>query len=114
MKQSTSFAQVANNLLTLLQGYSKTIRLLLVMLLTLTVSANVWGADVTVKWTASSGALGSGIGSGTIKTGTFSWDYTRTLKSGTTYTGWISSCIQLGKMEVSKTLHSQHLQFQER
>lgn len=97
MKQSTFSAQVANNLLTLLQGYSKTIRLLLVMFLTLTVSANVWGADVTVKWTASSGALGSNIGSGTIKTGTFSWNYTRTLKSGVTYTGWTSSCIQLGK-----------------
>ena len=96
-KQSTFSAQVANNLLTLLQGYSKTIRLLLVMFLTLTVSANVWGADVTVKWTASSGALGSNIGSGTIKTGTFSWNYTRTLKSGSTYTGWTSNCIQLGK-----------------
>ena len=31
----------------LLQGYSKTIRLLLVMFLTLTVSANAWGADET-------------------------------------------------------------------
>ena len=47
MKNSTFSAQVANNLLTLLQGYSKTIRLLLVMLLTLTVSANVWGATYT-------------------------------------------------------------------
>lgn len=45
MKNSTFSAQVANNLLTLLQGYSKTIRLLLVMLLTLTVSANAWGED---------------------------------------------------------------------
>ena len=44
MKNSTFSAQVANNLLTLLQGYSKTIRLLLVMFLTLTVSANAWGA----------------------------------------------------------------------
>ncbi|MBR2981234.1 MAG: hypothetical protein IKC67_03835, partial [Odoribacter sp.] len=44
MKQSTFSAQVANNLLTVLQGYSKTIRLLLVMFLTLTVSANAWGA----------------------------------------------------------------------
>ena len=43
MKQSTSFAQVATNLLNVLQGYSKTIRLLLVMFLTLTVSANAWG-----------------------------------------------------------------------
>ena len=47
MKNSTFSAQVANNLLTLLQGYSKTIRLLLVMFLTLTVSANVWGATYT-------------------------------------------------------------------
>ena len=45
MKQSTSFTQVANNLLTVLQGYSKTIRLLLVMFLTLTVSANAWGEN---------------------------------------------------------------------
>lgn len=46
MKQSTSFAQVATNLLNVLQGCSKSIRLLLVMFLTLTVSANVW-ADST-------------------------------------------------------------------
>ena len=44
MKNSTFSAQVANNLLTLLQGYSKTIRLLLVMFLTLTVTTNAWGA----------------------------------------------------------------------
>ena len=72
------------------------LRLLLVMLLTLTAST-AWGADVTVKWTASSKGLGSGIGSGTIKTGSFSWDYTRILKSGTSYTGWTENCIQLGK-----------------
>ena len=42
MKNSTFSAQVANNLLTLLQGYSKTIRLLLVMFLTLTVTTNAW------------------------------------------------------------------------
>ena len=46
MKQFTFSAQVANNLLTLLQGYSKTIRLLLVMLLTLTAST-AWGAKIT-------------------------------------------------------------------
>ena len=45
MKQSTFSAVMANKLLTVLQGYSKTIRLLLVMLLTLTVSANAWGED---------------------------------------------------------------------
>ena len=43
MKNSTFSAQVANNLLTLLQGYSKTIRLLLVMFLTFGVG-NAWGA----------------------------------------------------------------------
>lgn len=48
MKQSTFSAQVANNLLTVLQGYSKTIRLLLVMFLTLTVTTNAWGATETI------------------------------------------------------------------
>ena len=46
MTTSTSFAQVANNLLNVLQGCSKTIRLLLVMFLTLTVSASAWGAGI--------------------------------------------------------------------
>ena len=58
---------------------------------------NAWGAEQTVKWTAKSGALGNGIDSGTIKTGTYAWNYTRTLISGASYTGWSSSCIQLGK-----------------
>ena len=63
----------------------------------------VWGGDVTTSWTASSGALGSGIGSGNINTTvsgtstTQSWSYTRTLSSGTSYTGWSSNCVQLGK-----------------
>ena len=50
MKEFTFSAQVANNLLTVLQGYSKTIRLLLVMFLALTVTTNAWGADVSVTW----------------------------------------------------------------
>ena len=49
MKQSTSFAQGANNLLNVLQGYSKTTRLLLVMFLTLTVTTNAWGATLTLN-----------------------------------------------------------------
>lgn len=59
--------------------------------------------DYTTTWTATSGGLGTGIGSGTITTttsgtnATQSWDYTRTLKSGVSHTGWSSSCIQLGK-----------------
>jgi uncharacterized repeat protein (TIGR02543 family) len=64
MNQSTSFAQVATNLLNVLQGYSKTIRFLLVMFLTLTVSTNAWGADVTINvandtWT-NTGTSGTG------------------------------------------------------
>lgn len=53
--------------------------------------------ESTETWTATSGALGSGIGTGTIKTGSFNWTYTRTLKSGSSYTGWTSNCVQLGK-----------------
>ena len=52
MKNSTFSAQVANNLLTLLQGYSKTIRLLLVMFLTLTVTTNAWAEEVTYVFTS--------------------------------------------------------------
>lgn len=59
--------------------------------------------DYTTVWTASSGALGSSTGSGTIYTtvsggtNTQSWSYTRSLISGDSYTGFSSSCIQLGK-----------------
>lgn len=63
-------------------------------------SGNVWGEikEITATWTASSGGLGSGIGSGTITDNqSNSWSYTRTLKSGSSYTGWSSNCIQLGK-----------------
>ncbi len=56
MKQFTFSAQVANNLLTVLQGYSKTIRLLLVMFLTLTITTNAWAADVTCDFTSKSGS----------------------------------------------------------
>ena len=73
MKQSTSFAQVANNLLNVLQGYSKTIRLLLVMFLTLTVSA-AWAETTTYTVSASSGklsnwtgAVGSAYADGSVK-----------------------------------------------
>ena len=50
MTQSTFSAQVANNLLTLLQGYSKNIRFLLVMFLTLTISAEVWAEEATLSF----------------------------------------------------------------
>ena len=61
MTQSTFSAQVANKYLTILQGYSKTIRLLLVMFLTLTASAEVWGAttDEISSFTATSGQFGN-------------------------------------------------------
>ena len=54
-------------------------------------------AAQSVSWTATSGGLGTEIGSGTITTGGYSWSYTRTLISGTSYSGWTSNCIQLGK-----------------
>ena len=57
-KQSTSFAQVATNLLNVLQGYSKSIRLLLVLFLTLTVST-AWGATYTLGWGSASGTTGT-------------------------------------------------------
>ncbi len=50
MTQSTFSAQVANKCLTILQGYSKTIRLLLVMFLTITISAEVWGEEATLSF----------------------------------------------------------------
>lgn len=80
-----------------------TLKRLFTLLLIASISVCTWSADVTTSWTASSGALGSGIGSGTINTTvsgtttTHSWNYTRTLSSGTSYTGWTSNCIQLGK-----------------
>ena len=52
MKNSTFSAQVANNLLMLLQGYSKTIRLLLVMFLTLTAST-AWAESIEINTTNS-------------------------------------------------------------
>jgi len=59
---------------------------------------SVSAADQTATWTATSGGLGSGVGSGTITDSKgYSWSYTRTLKSGASYSGWTSSCIQLGK-----------------
>lgn len=61
MKNSTFSAQVANNLLTLLQGYSKTIRLLLVMFLTLTVTTNAWAETITKEissFSKTSGTIG--------------------------------------------------------
>ena len=52
-----------------------------------TITFNFNNAESTVSWTAASGALGSaisaqgGTASGTIKTGEFEWNYTRTLVS---------------------------------
>ena len=76
-----------------------TLKLVSVLVLVLTIgSGNAWGADQTATWTATSGGLGSGIGSGTITDNkSNSWSYTRTLSSGSSYTGWTSNCIQLGK-----------------
>ena len=54
MKHSTFSAQVANNLLTLLQGYSKTIRLLLVILTMFVLSiGQMYGYTITFNGSAS-------------------------------------------------------------
>ena len=68
MKNSTFSAQVANNLLTVLQGYTKGIRLiaLLTMLCTIGVG-QMWGAEETIKWN-------SYTSSGTGSTLTITWD----------------------------------------
>ena len=50
MKQSTFSAQVATNLLNVLQGYTKGIRFLLVMFLTLTVTTNAWAEEATLSF----------------------------------------------------------------
>lgn len=96
MKNSTFSAQVANNLLTLLQGYSKTIRLLLVMFLTLTVSANVWGATYNFSNIPTSGWKTNG-GSQTINGK--SWTY-----SSATYVGCSDKAkIQIGSKNNPQT-----------
>ena len=68
MKQSTFFAVMANNIKNLWQRYSQSLRLLLVMLLTLTASA-AWGADVVYK----TAKFGSSYNSGKISSYTSSW-----------------------------------------
>ena len=82
MKNSTFSAQVANNLLTVLHGYSKTIRLLLVMFLTLTVTTNAWGAEYELVTTAPSDWSGEYLivaGTSALSGGTSSWGTTTTV-----------------------------------
>ena len=98
MKQSTSFAQVATNLLNVLQGCSKTIRLLLVMLLTLTVTTNAWGAlsspyECVFKTT-------SKLTNNQVTTGDVTWTLSTTIGAGTPATDFGNtngqSAIKLG------------------
>lgn len=64
---------------------------------------SIGATEYTTIWTATSGGLGTSVGSGNINTtisgssNTQKWNYTRTLISGTSYSGWTSNCIQLGK-----------------
>ena len=68
MKQSTFSAEMANSIQNLWQRYSQSLRLLLVMLLTLTAST-AWGADVVYK----TAKFGSSYNSGKISSYTSSW-----------------------------------------
>ncbi|MBQ8386262.1 MAG: InlB B-repeat-containing protein [Paludibacteraceae bacterium] len=103
MKQFTFSAQVANNLLTVLQGYSKTIRLLLVMFLTLTVSAEVWGADVVYK----TAKFGSSYNSASVSSYTSSWYSTYNgfrvdiVNANNNQNGW--SYIKMGSKNAAST-----------
>ena len=84
MKQSTFSAVMANSIQNLWQRYSQSLRLLLVMLLTLMVSANAWGEEtLSYSATASNGALsgwsgtiGSKYADGSVKFGTQGNNYT--------------------------------------
>lgn len=71
--------------------------LAVVAVMTTAFAGQTWGEDQTWTWNASSGALGDKIGSGNFTSNDIEWNYTRTLISGTSYTGWTSNCIQLGK-----------------
>ena len=75
---------------------------------------NAWGAEKTVSWTATTNSLGSaisavnGTATGTIKTGDFVWNYTRTLvslKSGKSdYVAMSNGYMQLGSSNAGETL----------
>ena len=91
MKRNLLFNQVT--------AIGKRFAMVLTMLLIVGIG-QVWGAETTVSWTATSGALGSGIGNGTIKTGSFTWNYNRAKISGESSTGYNDSsqgAIRLGK-----------------
>ncbi len=69
---------------------------------------NTWAVETTVSWTVSKDALGSGIGSGTITTGTYTWSYTRTLISGSSYTG---TSLNNGYLQIGKNEGVENLEF---
>ena len=60
MNQSTSFAQVATNLLNVLQGYTKSIRFVVVLSFLFTLSVgSVLGATYTLGWGSATGTTGT-------------------------------------------------------
>ena len=75
---------------------------------------NAWGAEETVSWTAITNSLGSaisnvnGTATGTIKTGDFVWNYTRTLVSLKTgkadHVAMSNGYMQLGSSNAGETL----------
>lgn len=62
-------------------------------------AGSMMAAEVTATWTVKTGALGSGIGTGTFEDSEEnSWSYERTLVDGASYTGSINNgYLQLGK-----------------
>lgn len=75
---------------------------------------NAWGAETTVSWTATANSLGTtisklnGTAVGTIQTGSFEWNYTRTLVSLTSgkkdYVAMSNGYMQLGSSNAGETL----------
>ena len=67
------------------------------------IGQEVRAEEKTATWTATEGALGNALGSGTFNDNEeHSWSYTRSGEG--TYTGWQSSCIQLGSKSVVENL----------
>ena len=75
---------------------------------------NAWGAETTVSWTATTNSLGTTIPKlnetavGTIQTGSFEWNYTRTLVSLANgkkdFVAMSNGYMQLGSSNAGETL----------
>ena len=104
MKNSTFSAQVANNLLTLLQGYSETIRLLLVILTMFVLSiGQMYGYTITFNGSASESTSLSTSTKATEITGNSTY-VTGNLVTATKVYGATSDGVKLGTSSAAGTI----------